>query len=135
MALGNTTKTDILGLLFNSTALSGLWTTALAVALHTADPGAAGTQSTSEISYTGYARVSTVRNATTNWTVSGSQVSNATAVTFGTMTAGAGGTATFLSIGLAGGQILASGAMSPSIVVANSSIPNFPIASIVLTLT
>ena len=46
--------------------------TNLYVALHTADPGESGTQSTNEISYTSYARVAVARSSA-GWTVTGSR--------------------------------------------------------------
>src|SRR5687767_11037894 len=84
------------------------------VSLHTADPGEAGTQSTSEISYTGYARVAVARTSG-GWTVSTNQVSNTAAVTFGAMTAGAGGTVTYFGVGTdasGAGKLLYSGAIT-----------------------
>ena len=69
----------------------------LYVALHTADPGEAGNQSTNEISYTGYARVAVARTSG-EWTVVGNNVTNANAVTFGQCTAGSG-TVTHVSVG------------------------------------
>lgn len=53
----------------------------LYVSLHTADPGEAGSQTTSECAYTNYARVAVARSAG-GWTVSSNQVSNAAAITF-----------------------------------------------------
>ena len=57
------------------------------VSLHTADPGENGTQSTSEATYTSYARVAVSRSAA-GWTVSGSDVWNSSSVTFPAPTAG-----------------------------------------------
>src|ERR1035438_9604263 len=47
-------------------------TTTLWVALHTADPGNAGNQTTSEAAYTGYARIATQRSGTGagSWVIS-----------------------------------------------------------------
>lgn len=98
MAKGTTFTNDLLKLLFTNIALpligdaGGLQPSATAgslyVSLHTADPGAGGSQTTSEANYTGYGRVAVARSAA-GWTVSGSQVSNTGAVTFGLCTAGA----------------------------------------------
>jgi hypothetical protein len=99
------------------------------VSLHTADPGDAGTQATSEISYTGYARIAIVRNTTGGWTVSGKGAVNTNAALFGTMTGGTGGTVTYLAVGelLTGtGAIFARGAISPTIAVTTGVAPNFP---------
>lgn len=97
MAKGSTFANDLIKHLFTNAALPligdapGLLPSAttgsLYVALHTADPGAGGSQTTSEANYTGYARVAVARSAA-GWTVSGSQVSNTAAVTFGLCTAG-----------------------------------------------
>jgi hypothetical protein len=60
----------------------------LYISLHTADPGDAGTQTTSEAAYTGYARVAVPRNAT-NWSVPSAQsINNLLAIPFGLCTAG-----------------------------------------------
>jgi len=57
------------------------------VSLHTADPGETGAQSTSEATYTGYARVAVSRSFS-GWVVSGSDVFNSASVTFPAPTAG-----------------------------------------------
>lgn len=62
----------------------------LYLALHTADPGKTGNQSTNEAAYTGYARVAVARNSS-NWSVSGTpipQASNVNTIQFGQCTAG-----------------------------------------------
>jgi hypothetical protein len=132
MSKSDTFENDWLKLIFNATAIANIADNAatsaltnLYVSLHTADPGEAGNQSTSEISYTGYARVAVARSSG-GWTVTGNSVSPAANIDFGAMTAGAGGTATFFAIGTASsgtGKILYSGALSPSIVVANGVTP------------
>ncbi len=73
---------DATGLRSSSTAGS------LYFSLHTADPGEAGAQNTSETTYGSYARVAVARNGT-EWTVSGNQVQNTNAVTFATGSSGA----------------------------------------------
>jgi hypothetical protein len=70
----------------------------LYAALHTADPGDAGSQVTSEIAYTGYARVAIARSAV-GWDVTANEGSNAATILFPKMTGGAGGTATWITIG------------------------------------
>ena len=64
MSKSNAYETDLLGLLFNGTAIANIADNAasapltdLFVALHTADPGEAGNQGTNEANYTGYNRV------------------------------------------------------------------------------
>jgi hypothetical protein len=95
-----------LGLVFNATAMpslaqnAGSPLTALFLSLHSSSPGTGGSQSTNEINYTGYARLSVVRT-TVGWvTPSGGATSNAALAQFGTCS-GAGVTATHVGIGSA----------------------------------
>lgn len=125
-------ENDILKLIFNATAIANIANNAatspltnLYVSLHTADPTDAGNQTSSEISYTGYARVAVART-TGGWTVSSNSVSPVANIDFGAMTAGAGGTVTHFAIGIAAsgtGKILYSGTVSPTIAVANGVTP------------
>lgn len=123
MSKSNTFETQLLQLIFNGTAIPNLAQngvsplTQLFVALHTADPGEAGTQTTSEVSYTGYARVGVARTAG-GWVVTGNSVSPAANIEFGEMTAGTAGTATHASIGTAAsgaGTILYRGELDPPV--------------------
>lgn len=132
MSKSNAFETDLLSLVFNGTAIANLADNAasspltnLYLALHTADPGEAGNQSTSEIAYTGYSRVAVARTAG-GWTITGNSVSPVAAIEFGEMTGGTGGTVTHASIGTASsgaGKILYSGALTPTIAVATGVIP------------
>lgn len=91
MSKSNTFENDFLLLVFNNTnialvgdatGLRGSSTAgSLYVSLHTAEPGEAGDQTTSETAYTNYARVAVARSGS-GWTVSSNQVSNAAAVNF-----------------------------------------------------
>jgi len=132
MSKGNTTENDVLGKLFNNTALSWDANTNLYVALHTADPGEAGSQTTSEATYTSYARV-TVARTTGGWTApSGGATSNAALVQFPQCTGGTN-TITHVSIGTASsgaGQILYSGALNSSLAVSNLIQPQFSVAAL-----
>jgi hypothetical protein len=69
----------------------------LVLSLHTADPGIAGDQTTSEIVYTGYTRINAARDGT-KWAVVGNTATNAAAFTFPAC-AGGGGTVTYIGIG------------------------------------
>lgn len=92
----------------------------LFLALHTADPGEAGDQTTSEVSYTGYARVAVARSAA-GFAVSGNAVTLVADAIFGTCTGGTLGTITHFSVGVAvsgASMILYRGAVSPTIVLA-----------------
>lgn len=109
MSKGATFESDMLALIFLATAIANLADNAAAspltnlfVALHTADPGEAGNQSTNEATYTGYARVAVARGSG-GWTKSGAsptQVANTAQVTFGACTAGSN-TITHVSVGVA----------------------------------
>jgi hypothetical protein len=88
-----------------STAAGNLY-----ISLHTADPGRGGNQTTSEATYTGYARLAIVRTSG-GWTVSGNQASNAAIATFAQCTGGSN-TITHFGIGtdISGtGQLIGSG--------------------------
>lgn len=132
MSKSNTLENQVVALLFNGTALP--WANAnLFVALHTADPGEAGDQTTSEATYTGYARVGVSRDGA-GWTVSGNQASNTSEITFAECTAGSD-TITHVSVGLVASgasQILYKGALTASINVSNLITPRFPAGTLVM---
>lgn len=97
----------------------------LFLSLHTADPGEAGTQATSEISYDDYARQGLARNAS-NFPVADGVMSLGVNVDFPEMKSGAGGTVTHWSVGVASTGstvVLYKGSVTPSILVATGSIP------------
>ncbi len=134
MSKGNTTENDVLLKLFNNTALSWDANTNLYLALHTADPGEAGSQTTSEATYTSYARV-TVARTSGGWTVSGNTSSNAALAQFPQCTGGSN-TITYVSIGTASsgaGQILYSGALNSPLSVSNLIQPQFAIGALTIT--
>lgn len=138
MGKSTTFNNDLLKLIFNATAIANVADnaataplTSLFAALHTADPGAGGTQATSEVTYTGYARVSVARTTGGFTASSASTTSPVGAITFPAGTGGAG-TATFFSIGVASSgatKILYSGAISPSIVTGNGITPQLTAAT------
>jgi hypothetical protein len=139
MAKSSTFDNDLLKLIFNATAIANIADntatsplTNLYVALHTADPGAAGTQSTSEATYTSYARVAVART-TGGFTVTANSVSPAAAISFPAATGGSS-TVTYWSIGVAvsgATKILYSGTVSPSIAVTSGVTPQLTTASTV----
>lgn len=140
MGKSTTTSNNVLKLVFNATAWANIAdnaasspNTSLYVALHTADPGAAGTQSTSECTYTGYARVAVART-TGGWTAS--TVASTSPVAAITFPAGSGGsgTATYASIGMlssGAGIILYSGPITPNIITGSGVTPQLSTASAV----
>jgi hypothetical protein len=138
MSKSNTFENDILALIFNATTIANLAINAtsspltqLFVALHTADPGDAGDQTTSEVAYTGYARVPVNRNSG-GWAVASGSVSPVADVVFGNCTASPGGPVTHASIGVAASgasKILYSGALTPNITMAVGVIPTIKTTS------
>jgi hypothetical protein len=101
------------------------------IALHTADPGAAGDQTTSEAAYTGYARVAVARTSG-GFTCTSGTVTNAALVTFGACTAGSA-TCTHWSAGVASSgasEIIVSGELGtnqgPFTAVASTDIITVP---------
>lgn len=134
MSKSNTTENDFMLYTFNGTAISWDGNTNLYIALHTADPGEAGNQTTSEATYTSYARV-TVARTSGGFTVSGNQASNAALVQFPQCTGGTN-TLTYVSVGTASsgtGQILYSGALTSSLAVSSGIQPQFSIGALVVT--
>ena len=136
MSMSNAAEQALLDLLFLNTDWAGigdaggLQNSATAgsfyIALHTADPGEAGNQTTSEVAYTGFARVAVARSGS-GWSRSGSTMSNVGTVQFGECTAGSA-TATHFSIGtdLSGaGQIVLSGALTASRSISSGITPLF----------
>ena len=142
MSASNACETGILNLMFNNTDFAligdaaGLQNSAAAgslfVSLHTADPGEAGTQTTSESAYTNYARVAVARSGA-GWTVSGNTVSNAAAVTFPACGV-TGSTITHFGVGSdtsGTGTLLFSGTCSLS--VSSGITPSFAIGALTVT--
>jgi hypothetical protein len=141
MSKGNTFENDLMKLFFQGTAIANLADNAasspntnLYVSLHTADPGEAGSQTTSEASYTGYARVAVARTSG-GWTVTNNSVTNAAAITFPQCTGGSN-TISHFAVGTASsgaGKILYKGELTASLAVSNLIIPEF--ASSTLTIS
>lgn len=117
---------DATGLRGSSTAGS------LFFSLHTADPGEAGTQATSECTYTSYVRVAVARSAG-GFTVSGNAVSLVANVVFPTGTGGSG-TATNWGLGaeVSGATaLLYKGTISPNIVTGSGVTPTLTAGTVV----
>lgn len=136
MPKGAATITDLLNEIFKTTALPWAANTHLYIALHTANPGAGGSQTTSECAYGSYARVSVVRSGS-GWTVSGTSSSNAALIQFPTCTSGSE-TATYVSIGTAtsgAGQLVYVGALNTSLPIATTIQPQFAIGALVASET
>lgn len=144
MPIGSTFRNDLLKLIFQAVAiadiaeddtsspLANLW-----VGLHTADPAAAGDQTTSEAAYTNYVRVAVARTAG-GWGVSTNVASPVANIDFPASGA-AGTTVTHFMIGTVtsagAGKQLFSGTVTPNIAIGAAGItPRLTTASTV-TLT
>jgi hypothetical protein len=137
MSKGNTYENDLLKLIFNGTAIANIADnaassplTSLYVSLHTADPGEAGSQTTSECAYTSYARVAVARDGT-GWTVTNNSVSPAADISFPAATGGSE-TATYFGVGTASsgaGKLLYSGSISPTIAISSGVTPKLTTAT------
>ena len=105
--------------------------------LHTADPGAAGTQSTSELAFDGYARMPIVRQASA-WDITGNIVKPKAAIEFAEMLTGAGGLVRWVGIGIASnnaGKLLVRGPLTPNIDVVPGVTPRIKAGSSITFLT
>lgn len=134
MSFSNAAETAVLNQIFKGTALPWNANTDLWLALHTADPGEAGTATTSEASYTGYARVALTRAS--DITVSGATVSNTNLEQF-PVCSGGSSTCTYVSIvdtSSGAGNIIVSGALNSSVSVASGIQPQFSAGALVFTL-
>ena len=142
MSKTNTHENDFLLLEFNNTNMAlhgdatGIRGSTTAgsyyMSLHTADPGEAGDQTTSEVTYTSYARVAIARSSG-GFTVSGNAVALAANVTFPAGTGGSG-TATHWGLGCSSsstGKLLYKGAISPTIVTGNGVTPQLTAGTLV----
>jgi hypothetical protein len=122
MSMSDDLENNLLKLIFNATAWANYADNAAGTpqvnihcALHTADPGEAGTMSTSETTYTSYT----------------ASVSPVAAISFPAGTGGSG-TVTHFSTGKTGGgttPILFSGTVTPNIVTGNGITPQLTTAT------
>jgi len=141
MSKADVFENDLMKLLFNNTdiatigdagGLRGSVTAgSLYFALHTADPGETGDQTTNETAYTGYARIGVARTSG-GFTVTTNSVSPVANVDFGECTASPGAALTHFSIGTASsgtGKILYSGTLTPNITMAVGVIPRIKTTS------
>jgi len=106
--LSITPTTDFNGVVFISISNSYYY-----IALHSADPTSSGTQTSSEVSYTSYARVAVIRTSA-GFTATSNVLSNTALVSFPICT-GSTATATYFSIGTLNtgpGEVLYSGLLN-----------------------
>lgn len=117
---------QLLALLFNATPIPSIainaTTTPLTniyVSLLTADPTASGSQTTNEITYTGYARVAVART-TAGWVITGASASPVANIVFPSPTGAAGAVANWWAVGTnptGAGTMLYAGPITPSITI------------------
>ncbi|MBX2825822.1 MAG: hypothetical protein KTR33_13910 [Gammaproteobacteria bacterium] len=139
MTATNTTETQVLELIMTADAWANIADNAgtspltnLYISLHTADPGEAGSQTTSEAAYTNYARVAVARSGS-GWTVTGDSCTNDAAITFPTCGV-TGATITHFGIGSAvsgAGVLYFYGTASLS--VTNGVTPEFAAGALTVT--
>lgn len=137
MSLSNALENALLLLLFNATTFANVAINATAspitdihMSLHTADPGEAGDQTTSESAYTSYARVAVARTSG-GWTVATNTVVPVASITFPAGTGGSG-TVTHYGYGKSAsgaGVLFASGTVSPNVVTGNGVTPSLTVAT------
>ena len=144
MPMSNASAAAFLGHLFENLAwatvgdTSGLQPSGGAgsfyIALHSADPLISGNQNSSEMSYTGYARIGVPRSSG-GWTLTGTTISNAVLQQFGACTAGSA-TAAFWSLGtvVSGtGQIIVYSNLVSSLAISTGIQPQFAIGALTAT--
>lgn len=137
MSMANTLENALLLLLFNATTFANVAInatsspiTSVHTSLHTADPGEAGDQTTSEATYTSYARVAVVRTSS-GWTITANSVSPVASITFPAGTGGSG-TVTHFGVGnllTTAGVLWFSGTVTPNIVTGNGVTPSLTTAT------
>jgi hypothetical protein len=131
MSISDTTENAILNLVFRAVAWANYADNAattpetnIIVALHTADPGDAGAQNTTEAAYTNYVRVNVART-TGGWSAAaGGSISPVANIDFASSGA-SGTTITHFSTGKSGGgasAILWSGTVTPNIAIGAAGI-------------
>lgn len=144
MSKSNAFENSLLQLLFNNVDIAnigdagGIQNSAAAgslyLALHTADPGEAGDQTTNECAYTSYARIAVARTAG-GWTVATNTATNFALAQFPECTGGSE-TITHVSIGVASAGasvIMYSGALTSSRSVSSGIQPQFAATALTVT--
>lgn len=142
MSKTNTWENELLDLYFLNTNAAGIGDAtglrgstvagSIHVSLHTADPGEAGTQATSETTYTSYARVAVARSGA-GWVRTGNSVSPFATISF---PAGTGGSGTVTHFGCGddasgAGKLRYKGTVTPNIVTGDGVTPKLTTASAV----
>jgi hypothetical protein len=133
MSKGNTLENDLLKLIFQAAGIANLADNAgadplanLYVSLHSANPGEGGAQNTSEVAYTGYARVAVARSAL-GWDVAANVASNLAIVAFPECSA-LSATAAYVGIGTSdtgAGKLLYYGQLGAPLAISAGITPQF----------
>jgi hypothetical protein len=144
MSFSNNTESNLLKLMFNGTTWANVAdnassspSTGIGVSLATGDPGEGGTMSTSEVTYSGYARVTTARStASSGWLEASGTVNPVSNIDFtvGSSTAGGTPVVTHFSVGKPGGgavDIFLSGTVTPNITTGSGVTPRLTTATAV----
>ena len=133
MSKSNTTENDILKMILKGTDPSWRAGATIYLALHTADPGDAGTAVTSEATYTSYSRVALTKSSA--WTDGGSSFSNAALIQVPKCTGGTNDLTHFslVTTSSGAGQIIYSGALGSTLSVSNNIQPQFEAGTLVIT--
>lgn len=134
-ALTTQSANDLINYITRNVAPSWDGATTLYLSLHTGAVGTGGDQTTSEVAYTGYARLAMARNAGGDWTAAASGATeNNAQLTFGLPTAGSFPiNATHVGLGenaSGAGTVIAGGALASTIVINLNVQVNFNIGTI-----
>ncbi len=130
---GSTFDNDILKLILNAIPIANIADNAasspltqLYLSLHTADPGAGGSQNSNEATYPGYTRMPVPRTSS-GFTISGATATLTSAVVFPSCTTwGSSETETWAAVGTASsgpGKLLYRGPITPNLTVSTAVSP------------
>lgn len=142
MAKGTTFCNNLVDLVYRATAIANIADNASAspitniyLSLHTASPGAGGSQTTNETAYTNYARVAVARSGVGWAAASAGATSNAALVQFAQCGV-TGATLTHVATGRdtsGAGLIFHFGALNSSLAVSNGIQPQFSASALTIT--
>lgn len=103
------------------------------ISLHTASPGEAGAQNTTEMGYTGYLRSAQARSVAA-WTVTANQVANDAVISLGERTSTGSDTAGDVGIGSSAGtgagQLFYYGPLTSDLAVGENVEPQFAVSAL-----
>lgn len=137
MAMSDAHENGLLLLIYNATTYANIAVNATSspitnidVSAHSASPGDAGTASTSEITYTSYARVSVARTSG-GWAVTANSVSPVAAISWPAGTGGSGTITHFATEKTGGGTaaLIDYGTVTPNLTTGNGITPQLSTAS------